>query len=100
MTRSPLTKLSIPKLFIQIFVTLVGILVGIFLMVGDEVIGFIAPSHQLTMTWPLGIHFTVWQSWEIVFVIILFGVVFYIILIEFLVKEIEDLHRELDLKSH
>jgi hypothetical protein len=69
-------------------------------MVGDEIIGFIAPSHQLKMTWPLGLQFTVWQSWEIVFVIILFGAVFYIILIEYLLKEVDDLRREHDSRSN
>jgi hypothetical protein len=68
-------------------------------MVGDEVIGFIAPSHQLKMTWPLGLQFTVWQSWEIVFVIILFGTVSYIILIELLLKEIDELGREHELRQ-
>jgi type VI protein secretion system component VasK len=94
-----LTKLHIQKLFVQIFVTLVGILIGIFLMVGDEIIGFLAPSHELAMTWPLGLKFTVWQSWEIVFVIILFGTIFYIILIELLLKEIDDLRRNHDFKT-
>ena len=69
---------------IQVFVVLVAILAGIFLMVGDEVIGFINPSRQLEMNWPLGLKFTAWQSWEIVFVVILACMIFYIVLIEYL----------------
>jgi len=88
-----MAKLQVPNLYVHIFVTLIAMLIGIFLMVGDEVIGFIAPDRQLKMTWPLGLQFTVWQSWEIVFVIILFGTVFYIILIECLLKEIGELRR-------
>jgi hypothetical protein len=66
-------------------------LIGIFLMVGDEIIGLINPDRQLRMTWPLGLQFTIWQSWEIVFVVILFGTIFYVVLIEYLLKEISEL---------
>jgi hypothetical protein len=76
---------------LHVLVTLIGMLIGIFLMVGDEIIGFIAPSRQLIMHWPLGLQFTIWQSWEIVFVIILLGTIFYIMLIEYLLKEIDEL---------
>jgi len=87
--RTQLRKLIVSQL-LQIFVTLVAMLIGIFLMVGDEVIGLINPNRQLTMTWPLGLHFTIWQSWEIVFVIILLGTVFYIVLIEYLLKALSE----------
>jgi len=63
-------------------------LVGIFLMVGDEIIGLIAPSRQFIMHWPLGLEFTIWQSWEIVFVVILVCTIIYIILIEYLLKNV------------
>jgi len=33
-------------------------------------------------------------------VIILFGVIFYVIQVEFLLKEIDDLRRELDMKTY
>jgi hypothetical protein len=83
-----LAKLYVPKLFVRVFVALTGILVGIFLMVGDEIIGLIAPSRQLTMHWPLGLVFTIWQSWEIVFVVILVCTIIYIVLIEYLLKDV------------
>ena len=83
-----MTKLYVPKLLVQIFVTLVAMLVGIFLMVGDEIIGLIAPSRQFIMHWPLGLEFTIWQSWEIVFVVILVCTIIYIILIEYLLKNV------------
>jgi len=63
-------------------------MIGIFLMVGDEVIGVVNPSRQLKMTWPLGLQFTIWQSWEIVFVVILACVICHIVLIEYLLKEL------------
>ena len=82
-------KLSVPKLLIQIFVTLVAMLVGIFLMVGDEIIGVINPSRQQIMHWPLGLEFTIWQSWEIVFMVILVCTIIYIVIIECLLKDID-----------
>ena len=86
-----LLRAIVSRFTIQVLVTLLAMLIGIFLMVGDEIIGFMNPSRTLTMHWPLGLLFTVWQSWEIVFVIILLGTVFYIILIECLLKEIDEL---------
>jgi hypothetical protein len=80
-------KLYVPKLFVQIFVTLVGMLIGIFLMVGDEIIGVINPSRGLVMHWPLGLVFTIWQSWEIVFMVILVCTILLIILIEYLLRD-------------
>jgi hypothetical protein len=78
----------------QIFVILVAMLFGIFLMVGDEVIGVMNPSHQLKMTWPLGLQFTIWQAWEIVFVVLLACAICYIVLIEYLLKVVQDLKFE------
>jgi len=81
----------ISRFTVHVLVTLVAMLIGIFLMVGDEIIGFMNPSRTLIMHWPLGLQFTVWQSWEIVFVIILVGTIFYIILIEYLLKLVGEL---------
>jgi hypothetical protein len=88
-----LTKLYVPKWVLQIFVALVGVVIGIFLMVGDEVIGVINPSRQLKMTWPLGLQFTIWQSWEIVFVVILVCTIVYITLIEYLLRDFDETQR-------
>jgi hypothetical protein len=82
-----MAKLYVPKLLVQVFVTLVGMLIAIFLMVGDEIIGLINPSRQMKMIWPLGLQFNIWQSWEIVFMIILVCTIIYIVIIEFLLKE-------------
>jgi len=90
--------LIVPKWFVQVFVTLVGMLTGIFLMVGDEVIGVVNPSRQLKMTWPLGLQFTIWQSWEIVFVVILVCTIVYIVLIEYLLKDVCELRIEVGAK--
>ena len=85
-------KIALSKSFLaQVFVILVAMLFGIFLMVGDEVIGFMNPSHQLKMTWPLGLQFTIWQAWEIVFVVLLACAICYILLIEYLLKVIQNL---------
>lgn len=89
-----MATLIVPKWIVQVFVTLVGMLTGIFLMVGDEVIGVVNPSRQLKMTWPLGLQFTIWQSWEIVFVVILGCTIAYIVLIEYLLKEVSELRIE------
>jgi len=86
----PYLRFRVPKWIVQVFVALVGILVGIFLMVGDEVIGVVNPSRQLKMTWPLGLQFTIWQSWEIVFVVILACTIVYITLIEYLLIGINE----------
>ena len=94
----PLVTLIVPKWFVQVFVTLVGMLTGIFLMVGDEVIGVVNPSRQLKMTWPLGLQFTIWQSWEIVFVVILVCTIVYIVLIEYLLKDVSELRIEIGAK--
>jgi len=90
--------LVVPKWVVQVFVTLVGMLTGIFLMVGDEVIGVVNPSRQLKMTWPLGLQFTIWQSWEIVFVVILVCTIVYIVLIEYLLKDVSELRIEIGAK--
>jgi len=90
--------LVVPKWVVQVFVTLVGMLTGIFLMVGDEVIGVVNPSRQLKMTWPLGLQFTIWQSWEIVFVVILVCTIVYIVLIEYLLKDVCELRIEVGAK--
>ena len=90
----PLATLIVPKWVVQVFVTLVAMMTGIFLMVGDEVIGVVNPSRQLKMTWPLGLQFTIWQSWEIVFVVILACTIVYIVLIEYLLKEVSQLRIE------
>ena len=94
----PLVTLVVPKWVVQVFVTLVGMLTGIFLMVGDEVIGVVNPSRQLKMTWPLGLQFTIWQSWEIVFVVILVCTIVYIVLIEYLLKDVCELRIEVGAK--
>ena len=90
-----LATISLSKSFlVQVFVVLVAMMIGIFLMVGDEVIGVVNPSRQLKMTWPLGLQFTIWQAWEVVFVVILVCVICYIILIEYLLKELGELNSE------
>ena len=58
-------------------------------MVGDEIIGLISPNRALIMHWPMGLEFTVWQSWEIVFVVILVCTIIYIVLIEYLLRDVE-----------
>ena len=83
-----MTKLFVPKWIVQVFVALVAMMIGIFLMVGDEVIGLINPPRDLTMHWPLGFVFTIWQAWEIVFVVLLVCAIVYIALIEYLLKEV------------
>jgi len=60
-------------------------------MVGDEVIGVMNPSHQLKMTWPLGLQFTIWQAWEIVFVVLLACAICYVVIIEYLLKLVQEL---------
>ena len=63
-------------------------------MVGDEVIGVVNPSRALKMTWPLGLQFTIWQSWEIVFVVILVCTIIYIVFIEYLLRGVNEFRFE------
>jgi len=44
------------------------------------------------------LQFTIWQSWEIVFVVILVCTIVYIVLIEYLLKDVSELRIEIGAK--
>ncbi len=51
-----------------------GLVTGIFLMVGDELINFAQCCRDQLYPFPLIGSYTVWQSWEITFAVIVISV--------------------------